>query len=92
MMGELDHTFTGTIDHLNDDFGWFIVQMPDSALFLGTGRAAKVAGSIDGEPFQTAFMPNGAGGHFLPVSKALRKKLGKDHGDEVTIHLEQRLS
>jgi hypothetical protein len=38
-------------------------------------------------------MPSGAGPHWLPVRAALCKAIGKDAaGDEVTVHLAQRLT
>jgi len=37
-------------------------------------------------------MPTGAGAHMLSISAALRKKLGKDLGDTVHVHLTERLS
>ncbi|MEK8105341.1 DUF1905 domain-containing protein [Micromonospora sp. M12] len=66
--------------------------MPDSARLLGTRRAVKVTGTIDGHPSPPPSCPR-APPHWLPIRAALCKTIGKsDAGTEVTFHLEQRLS
>ena len=88
----LDHTFTGPIQEFPDLPGFVGVILPGSQELFGTGKSVKVSGTMDAIPIPGAFMPTGAGEHFVSVSKAARKKLGKDVGDEVTIHLTERLS
>ncbi|GAA1282092.1 hypothetical protein Psi02_38340 [Planotetraspora silvatica] len=88
----LDHTFTAPIGVDVKGEIWSCVAMPDSVEFFGTGRSVKVTATIDGEPITAAFMPTGTGGHMLSINAALRKRLGKGIGDEVTVHIERRLS
>lgn len=90
--GPLDLTFTAILGKVRDGDTWTCVQLPDSATVFGTRGLVKVAGTVDGVPFTGAFMALGDGTHKLPVAAAIRKRLGKSDGDEVSVHLTQRLS
>lgn len=88
--GPLDITFTATLGRVREGDTWTCVQLPNSAAVFGTRGLVKVAGTIDGEPFNGAFMALGDGTHKLPVAAGIRRAIRKADGDEVTIHLTAR--
>ena len=78
----VDKQFTAELQKSPNQGGWTYLVWPESVEFLGTRGLVKV---------RSSFMALGDGRHKLPVKADIRRAIGKEAGDTVTVRLQERL-
>lgn len=87
-------TFTTTLlrfDKKGEKTGWTFIEISAAhakKMKPGTKVSFRVKGQLDAHPIkQVALVPMGEGTFILAVNGAMRKALGKKHGDKIKVSL-----
>jgi hypothetical protein len=77
------------LEKFSGKWGWTFVRVP--VVLLPSGKPfgmVRISGTVDNFQFENKhLMPMGDGFLFLPVSKEIRKAIGKESGEQVLIRL-----
>ena len=87
-MGKV-YEFEAVIRKVEDIDGAYIEIPFDVKQELGKGRVPVIA-TFDGERYKGSVVRMGTPCHIIGVRKDIRKKIGKQPGDTITVTLEER--
>jgi hypothetical protein len=89
----IDYQFSGSIGvDVKGDL-WSAIEVPKSASVFGSLKSVRVDARLDEVQVENmGLMPTGRGELMLSVSAAVRKKLGKEIGDDVRVVIQRRLT
>ena len=90
-INSINRRFTAKLRKSSKPGGWTYVIWPESVTFFGTRGLVKIKGTVDGHPFRSSFMSMGNGRHMLPVKAEVRKAIGKEAGNSVSVCLSARI-
>lgn len=89
--GDLDLTFTATIGVEVKGMTWGGVELPGTVDVFGTAMPVRVDATVDEETMRSVeLLPTERDSHMLLLDPRFRSRIGKEVGDEVTVHLTYR--
>jgi hypothetical protein len=85
----MEKSFRARLERVPEKGGWTYVVLPfDAAEIFGSRGNIKVTGTIDGYPMsKTTLMPMGGGKHIFAVNSAMRKTIGKEPPEQVSVSI-----
>lgn len=89
-MNQKVYRFEAVIRKVPDIDGAYIEFPYDVRAEFGKGRV-KVHATFDGEPYEGSLVRMKTPGHIIGLRQNIRKKIGKQPGDSVTVTIEERV-
>lgn len=87
----INKIFTARLVKRPNKGGWTYVVWPESVGYFGTRGTVKISAKVDGVEFRSSFMAMGNGIHMLPIRTEIRKMIGKESGDSVSVELVEKI-